>query len=176
MCFAYIGISFYRNAINTAELKARSWYFDHPRAQIFVGDSDEWRRVVLGTERFLESNVSQSESFWALPYDPLYYFLAGRKSPTRQLFVFDQAMIPQEQEEQILADLKKNRVGWVVVSDRAFSSNPALGVLGKTHCRELDRFLRQEFIPVARFGERQPASGSMDGVVIYRKKSRPDNL
>ncbi|MCK5083109.1 MAG: hypothetical protein KAR31_09415, partial [Candidatus Omnitrophica bacterium] len=50
------------------------------RASILTTNSNSWQAAVKQTTSFLKKNLAPEESFFALPYDPLYYYLTGKKS------------------------------------------------------------------------------------------------
>lgn len=135
------------------QVKVPSQYFNHPRGKVYLGSSPLWIKTVLETTSFLEKNLKANELFFALPYDPLYYFLADKDSPTRQLIFFEYIKIPQEQESKIIQDLEKADINWVVLSSRANSTEKGLGVLGKTYCPLIGKYLMENFEVVAQFGD-----------------------
>jgi len=91
--------------------------------------------------------------FFALPYEPVYYFLSGKKSPTRQLIFFAHINIPNEQEEKIIRDLEKNKVNWIVLSNRSHSNQVGLGQMGIDYCPLIDKYIKDNFLIVAEFGD-----------------------
>ena len=83
---------------------------------------------------FLNTTLKKDDLFFALPYDCLYYYLTGKESPTRQLIFFDHIKIPPEQEISVIRELEKNRIGYVLMSNRIISNETGLGIFGKTYC------------------------------------------
>lgn len=127
---------------------------EHPRLQIRVGNDSEWRSVVEQTSAFIETQVAPGEPFLALPYDPLYYFLAGRSSPIRTLALLEFMNVSDEQEAAIIAELEAQNVNWIVLSSRAWSAEEAgIGVLGETHGHRLAGHIFTHFEQVAEFGD-----------------------
>ncbi|MCK5178207.1 MAG: hypothetical protein KAR32_01655 [Candidatus Omnitrophica bacterium] len=123
------------------------------RASILTTNSNSWQAAVKQTTSFLKKNLAPEESFFALPYDPLYYYLTGKKSPTRQLIFFDHIKIPEEQERKIILELESNNTNWAVISNRSASPERGMGIFGQTYCPLLARYLRDHFEPVAAFGD-----------------------
>ncbi len=128
--------------------------------RITTGNPENWFTTVSQTTEYLQKNVPQNETFFALPYDPLYYYLTNKTSPTRQLIFFEHINIPQEQEMLIIADLEQKKINYVLISNRAFATQErGLGVFGKTYCPRLGQYITDHFQPVAQFGEWQYEPG-----------------
>lgn len=133
--------------------KKPSQFLSLERAKIYVGNSPNWIQTVTDAVNFLNANVKKDETFFALPYDPIYYYLCAKKSPTRQLILFLHNKIREEQELQIIKDLEKNKVIWVVISNRAIASKIGLGILGEDYCFLLKKYLEDNFSVVKQFGD-----------------------
>ncbi len=143
-----------------------------PRGHIISGNSPEWFATVEKTTEFLNNKIPANEKFLALPYDPLYYYLTDKQSPTRQLIFFEHIKIPREQEATIIKELEDNKINWVLISSRAWSFERGLGVLGQTYCPLIGKYLEDNFSPVAEFGQWiQPVGWSVNhGTKIYKRK------
>ena len=140
--------------------KIPSQYFELERGKVYLGNRPEWIDTVRKTTEYLKTHLKENETFFALAYDPLYYFLTGRTSPTRQLAIFKHANIPPEQEQEMITQLEEKKVNFVVLSNRAFAvEDPTLGVLGQTYCRLLAQYLNDHFKVVATFGDWQNPAG-----------------
>jgi hypothetical protein len=132
--------------------KSSSTYLNHPKGKIFIGNEPQWKETVLATAKYLENNLQPGESFFALPYDVIFYYLTGRPSPTRQLIFFDHINIPPEQEEKIIAELEKNKIKFVVMSNRVVSGETGLGHFGVTYCPLISKYIENNFTPVSQIG------------------------
>ncbi len=165
----------YVNVIQSKEIPQQ--LLTLPRGHVTSGNSPEWFATVQKTTEYLVHNVKRDENFFALPYDPLYYYLTDKKSPTRQLIFFEHINIPSEQEMMIIKELEDNHTNWVVLSNRAVSAERGLGILGKTYCPIIGQYLAKNFTPVAEFGEWQkPAGWSVNhGTRIFKRKTRVGN-
>ena len=128
-------------------------YLPQKNAKIFVGNSPRWVLTVHQTLDYLEKHLTKSELFFALPYDPLYYFLADKRSPTRQLVFFHFTGIPEKQEREIINELENQHINWIVVTNRIISSDPGLGTFGVTHCQLLNQYINNHFEIQAQFGD-----------------------
>jgi len=135
------------------QLKIPHQYLSHPKAKIFVGNSLPWIDTVNRTTEYLSTHLRTDETFFALPYDCLYYYLTGKTSPTRQLIFFEHIKIPAEQEKKVIQELKDKRVDFVLLSSRFASDEHGLGILGKTYCPILGKYLGENFRVVATFGD-----------------------
>lgn len=155
------------------QVKRPEYFLSNPRAHVYVGNKPSWIDTVQQTTNFLKTRLKSSETFFALPYDCLYYFLAGKDSPTRQLIFFDHINIPQEQETGIIRELENNKVNWVVVSSRSISFEGGLGTLGVSYCPLIGRYIAQNFEVVAEFGPwtSLPGWGWNHGTRILKRTS-----
>ena len=153
-------------------IKAPSQYLGTERGKIFLGNPAPWIQTVTQTVSFLETNLREDELFFALPYDPLYYFLADKVSPTRQFIFFDHIKIPPEQEKEILAELEKNKVGWILLSSRRSATEYGLGTLGKTYCPLIGEYIDRNFMTVTQFGDwvNDPGWAWNHGTRILKRK------
>ncbi len=148
-------------------------YLDQPKAKVFVGNELRWIRTVRKTTGYLSSHLKENETFFALPYDCLYYYLTDKQSPTRQLIFFDHIKIPPEQERKVIEELEQKRVGFVLLSNRMGSAEPGLGVFGQTYCPVLARYIQDHFRIVAVFGDwkNQPGWAWNHGTMILKRSS-----
>ncbi|OGX38600.1 MAG: hypothetical protein A3D87_05165 [Omnitrophica WOR_2 bacterium RIFCSPHIGHO2_02_FULL_50_17] len=121
--------------------------------RIYTAQSPLWFNTVTQAARFLISHVPKHEKILVMPLDPLYLFLSERDSATRQLVFFDHINIPPKQEKEIIAELERQNVQWVVISNRAHSKEQGLGVLGQTYCLLITDYLEHHFQIAAEFGE-----------------------
>ena len=149
-----------------------SHYLSLKRADVFVANPPQWVDTVKQTTLFLKKVLTQDETFFALPYDPIYYFLAGKDSPTRQLIFFDHINIRPEQEKEIIGELEKKKVNFIVLSSRCRNTHEeGLGTFGKTYGLLLSRYLDEKFKAVAVFGnwEDEPAWAWNHGTKIFKR-------
>ena len=141
------------------QFKTADHYLAHPKAKIFVGNTPQWITTVNQTTNYLSTQLKPDETFFALPYDCIYYYLTGKKSPTRQLIFFDHIKIPPEQERKIIRELEARSVRYVVLSSRFASPEQGLGVFGQTYCPILGKYLADNFQVAATFGDWQNIPG-----------------
>ncbi len=143
-----------------------------PRTHTSILNDQTWIQTVTDTTRFLNDHLKPDEQFLAIPYDPLYYYLTGRKSPIQLLIFFDHINIPREQERRIIQDLENNRVNWIVLSSRMKSKEKALGEFGITYCPLIKQYIQDNFISAARFGdwENEPGWAKNHGTILLKRK------
>jgi hypothetical protein len=120
---------------------------------IFVSQQPEWLLTVRATAAYLDSHLAKDEKFLALPFDPLFYYLTDRPSPTRQLIFFYHNHITREQEQEIIQGLEQQKVNTVIISNRAYLSDEGLGIFGKDCCRLMAQYIAAHFETVAEFGD-----------------------
>ncbi len=130
-------------------------YLDFPTAKIYCANSPEWISTVTETSDYLKGVLKNGEMFFALPYEPLYYFLLERNSPTRELIFFDHLNIAEEQEHDIIRQLEDKNVNFILISSRISSPTKGLGTFGKTYCPVLSKYFDDHFQAVASFGDWQ---------------------
>ena len=149
-------------------------YFSHKKAQIYCLNPHSWMDTVTKTTEFLEKNLSKDEYFFALPYDPIYYFLTDHQSPTRQLVFFKFTNIPEQQQLDVIHDLESHKVNWILISNRYESYEQGFGVFGLTHCTLLAHYIDQNFKQVAQFGDWTNEGGWVEnhGTRIYKRISK----
>lgn len=158
------------SAVKTA--KTPFQYLGVPRGKVFLGNPYPWLATVTHTVTFLEANLREDELFFALPYDPLYYFLTGKAAPTRQIIFFDHIRIPPQQEKEILAELENNKVNWIVLTSRRKATEYGLGTLGETYCPLIGAYIEQNFTTIAQFGDwvNEPGWAWNHGVKILKRR------
>jgi hypothetical protein len=153
--------------------KVPSQYLNLPQGGIYLSNTPSWITTVEQTTDFLNKTLKPDELFFALPYDCLYYYLTGKRTPTRQLIFFEHIKIPEAQERSVIVDLERNHVNYAVVSSRAFVHQElGLGVLGKTYCPLIGKYLQDNFVAIARFGDwnHEPGWAWNHGTLILRRK------
>ncbi len=146
-------------------------YINLPQAKVFVLNDPTWIRTVEDTVSFLKNTLKADEPFLAFPYDPLYYYLLERKSPTRILNFIEMNHIPPEQERAIIRDLEAKDVNLILITSRINSSEGGLGFFGKTYCPVLADYFQKNFTPVAQFGDwtHEPGWAWNHGTVILKR-------
>jgi hypothetical protein len=155
-----------------ANIRTPAQYLAHPRIKAYVTNHPDWAATLTSTADFLDRNLEPGENFFALPYDPIYYFLTGRQSPVQLLIFFEHINIRREQEEKIIADLERQKIRWIVVSSRMRTAEPGLGTLGKTYCPLIAQYIDKNFTPAAQFGDwKNPGGwGWNHGTLILKRK------
>ena len=147
-----IGLEVTNRYTTMQQIKRPESFLSIPRAQVYVGNEPAWIDTVQQTTNFLKTHLKSSETFFALPYDCLYYFLTEKDSPTRQLIFFDHINIPPEQEIKIIRELEKTKVNWMVISSRSISLETGLGKWGVSYCPLIGKYIAENYEVVAEFG------------------------
>lgn len=145
--------------------------------RIYTYQTTDWFLTVQYTTAFIQSHVPPGQPIFALPFDPLYYYLTGRDSANRQLIFFEHSNIPVEQEEAVIADLNRTRVPYIILSNRMHAPDDMLGTLGKDYCLRLYAFIAANYEVVVTVGpwDAKPWWAWNHGVKILKRKS-PDSL
>ncbi len=151
--------------------KTSGQYLASPRGRVYVANSAEWVATVHETVRFLNTQLAATETFLALPYDPLYYFLSEKTAPVRQLFFHAYIDMPSLQEKKIISEIEKKNVRYILISNRAHAAIPELGIFGKTYAPLLFQYIQSHFELIQTFGEwKIPGRAFKDHAVrIYKR-------
>lgn len=159
-----------RSYVNS--IKTPFHYLALEKGKVFLGNDPAWIDTVTQSVGYLQSHLKNDELFFALPYDPLYYFLTDKISPTRQLIFFDHEFIPLEQEKTIIADLENRHVDWILLSSRQNSLEYGLGTLGQTYCPLIGQYIAENFETAAEFGDwvNEPGWAWNHGTRILKRK------
>ncbi len=154
------------------QLHTPGQYMSHDNVKAYVINDQGWIKTVEDTAAFLDQNLQPREQFFALPYDPIYYYLTGRKSPVQLLIFFEHINIRPPQEERIIATLEQKHINWIVVSSRMKTQEPGLGTLGITYGPLIGKYLQENFKPVVQFGDWQHDAGWgwNHGTVVLKRK------
>jgi len=134
-------------------------HFEMNKNNVYITNGPDWFLTVHKTVLFLRSTLKEDELFFALPCDPLYYFLAERRSPVREFIFFDFMNIPYEQEKNIIFKLETQKIQYIVLSNRYSSDEPGTGILGKTYCPLLARYITAYFETIETFGDWNKPAG-----------------
>ncbi len=142
------------------------------KGNVYISNDRFWIQTVVLTTKQLGTALKPDELFLALPYDCLYYYLTGKKSPTRQLIFFDHIKIPPEQEQTIIAELEGARIGGILVSSRQNAREHGLGTLGVSYCPFLTQYINTNFTPAAKLGDwaNEPGWAWNHGTLILKRK------
>ena len=142
------------------------------RGQVYITNDRSWIQTAVLTTRQLQTTLKDDETFFALPYDCLYYYLTSKKSPTRQLIFFDHINITPEQEHKILTELEAKHTGFVLVSSRQSAREHGLGTLGVTYCPFISQYINTKFFAIAKIGDwiNEPGWAWNHGTLIFKKQ------
>ncbi|MBF0479303.1 MAG: glycosyltransferase family 39 protein [Candidatus Omnitrophica bacterium] len=148
--FSYLKFSGYYEVITKS--KTPGQYLNWNGTKIFTTQDPSWFNTVYSTLNFIDRNIPANEPILCAPYDALYLFLTQHKSPSREVMIFKHFRISPEQDQAIADNLEKKHVNWVILSNRAISSDPGLGILGKDYCPKLESYLEKNFKIAAKIG------------------------
>ncbi|MCR4337589.1 MAG: hypothetical protein NUV91_07275, partial [Candidatus Omnitrophica bacterium] len=154
-----VGSQFHNQLQIVKQRRIEERFLSLPRAQILLGNEPAWIQTVEATSQFLKENLKKDELFWALPYDPLYYFLTEKKAGSRQFILFEHTHIPPQQEQDIIQELEEKNINYILMSNRIASPEAGLGVFGQTHCPNLASYIGEHFEEIASFGNWQVVPG-----------------
>ncbi len=144
--------------------------FNISPTDITINNTPDWTSTVSLTTHFLRNHLTNNDLFWAIPYDPLYYFLTNKPSPTRQMMFPPLAHISSKDELSIIKEIETKKINWVLISNRFLSNDPALA--GNRSLITQD-YLNKNFTLAAEFGSWDKDAGWWwdHGVRILKRKS-----
>ena len=140
--------------------------------QIYVGNKSDWVDTFNTVTDYLNKNLKKNELFLALPCDSLFYYLTSKPAPSRQTIFFNLIHVTPEQEFAVIRELEKNKVNYILLSNRIKAGSPELGEFGKTYCPLLFRYVAENFTPFYRYGgnpKAQPGWADNHGVVLLKR-------
>jgi hypothetical protein len=141
--------------------------------RVYTLQPAQWFDAVHKTCAYIDQNVPAGEKMFSVPFDTLYNFLTGHDQPTRQWTFFKHFIIPPEQDLDTIRDLEREKVNWVLLSNRAISLEAGLGIFGRDYCHILGKYILTEYEPVAQIGwwTRQASWAWDHGVVMLKRKT-----
>jgi hypothetical protein len=171
--FGIIGIEMININTIVHQLRIPHQQISYLNGQIYTANSQDWRQSVFSTVNYLKSHLKDGETFLAVPYDPLYYYLTETRSPTRMTIFFEHIHITPQQEDEIIFDLEQQNTQFIVLSRRSFSNKEWLGFLGKDYGKRLYAYIMENFSLVANFGDWNQEAGAIEphAVRIYKRKA-----
>jgi hypothetical protein len=122
LCILYSSLiinshDFYSGTIGLA--KGTSKKLDIPFAGVWLTpeQADEIEDLV----GFIQKKTGPDDKILVLPYDPMVYFLSGRKNPTHQDAVLPGTLSGKGMEDAFISEIDERRVPLIVFSDMAFT-------------------------------------------------------
>ncbi len=170
--FVIAAFTISQNSALIQSFKNPAHYLGSDRGHVYVSNDRNWMQTVVLSTKTINTALRPNESFLALPYDCLYYYLTDRRSPTRQLIFFDHIKIQPEQEARIIAELENAKTSLVLLSSRQSSHEHGLGTLGVTNCPMMAQYINTNFTPYARIGDwvNEPGWAWNHGTYIFKRK------
>ena len=127
-------------------------YLDLPQGRVYVGGPVTYPSVLNEGVRFIREHTTPGEEILAVPYDPLYCFLSGRRHAVRELIFMEHMRFSEKQEETIIAQMEAKQVPLVLLSNRYQSKEGGVGHFGKTHCQKLAAYISEHYKEARTFG------------------------
>ena len=166
--------NFYLQQVGTNAFRVSGHYLPFDKAKGYYMNPPDWTNTVIRTTNYLKETLKEDETFFALPYETLYYYLTDKKNPTpRQQRFFDHMNITPQQETMIIAALEEKKINYIIVSNRAVSREPGLGVLGGSYCPLIGQYILENFKRAAQFGPLDIEGGWAwnHGIKVLKRKN-----
>jgi len=145
-------------------------FFKYKGVNAYVTNDPRDMQTMMQTADYINEHLSPQETFFAFPNDAVYYFLTGRSSPSRLVFLLHVENINEGQQIDLINALEKKGNKYVVLDNicyfgRAFDD---YGVFGQNNCLLLDKYIKKYFVEVAGFGN---VPGANVGTKIFKRKA-----
>ena len=145
-------------------------YLDFPNGKVFMGGDMESVNVIQKGSAFIRDHTRPTERILALPYDPLYCFLAGRRHAVRELWFGRAALITPREEAGIIQAVEAQKVPLVILSNQAEIPGFGFGYFGRTHCQKLAEYLTGHYQEVKTFGSWDIRNPNRHSIKILMRK------
>ena len=177
LCCVILWMSFFTHAARykfVSLLKNPSRYIGHERGKVYVANSNEWMDTVRLASGYLTDHLKDDETFLALIFEPLYYFLTAKESPHRRIVFYEFMGISREEENEIISTLEGKGIRYILLSNKCNYDEQGIGIFGETHCHLLSSYLMRNYQPVAVFGDwnKAPLWAERHAVMILKKKEK----
>lgn len=145
-------------------------FISYPKGQIFVGNDFSWISTLKHSINYLLNHLSPNETFFAWPYDPLYYFLTNKKNPSLEVSLLSYMNVTQDQENNIIASLENKRVNYILLSNRFHEKN----IKYRIRCHRLLNYISTHYKVVVTYGDWKTTPGwTKNHAVKIFKRSKP---
>ncbi len=168
-----IGFQAWQNWKFLERYKDKAYFFAHRGMNIYVIEATKDIKSMVDTENYIEQNIPQDKLFFVFPSDALYYFLSGHPAPSRLLYMFKAINITPAQEIDLIRSLERQKVEYIIQGSVCYAGFGQWGKFGRDYGLIFDKYIKEYYQEVARFGEWSPNPedyiGGM-GTRIFKKK------
>lgn len=151
-------------------LRSPDRYLDLPQGKAYLGGPPSYPAVLNRASRFLLERTRSDQEILALPYDPIYGFLAGRRHAVRELNFAEHMLISETREDALMGEIEAKQIPFVLLSNRYRTPEKGMGHFGKTHLRRLAAYLFEHYREVETFGPWDSDPGRFHAVKIFQRK------
>lgn len=156
-------------------MKTQNHFLNVEKLEIYSNNDPSWTSVVWDTTEYLKEHLKEEESFFAFPYDPIYYYLMSKNPPALQTVGFKTSSMPAKVERNLISALENKNVNYFLLSNRAYDNteNEVLGRFGRDYNLMLFKYLHSNFTEIKTYGNWNKRSGwvSNHAVRIYKRKA-----
>ena len=174
--FVIIGIQGYKNFRYLESFKDQEHFFEFDHMNIYVTEIPKDIRSMLYTVRYIKKHIPQDQLFFTFPINAGYYYLTDRPSPVWFLYALRANKLTIEQEREIIQDLERKGVNYIVLPSISYATFGQFGKFGRDYLLALAPYVEEHYKEIARFGEWSPVSdekyiGGMGTKILKRKGS-----
>ena len=146
-------------------------FLDFPHGRVYLGGPFSDVQVLKQGTRFILDHTTGDQKILAIPYDPIFCFLAGRQHLVRELQFLESMPVSDTRQETIIRELQASKASYVVVSNRAHAKALGVGEFGKTHCQKLAQFLGASYQVVKAFGPWESGPAGLYAIKLFERKT-----
>lgn len=140
----------FRNMKEALAWKIPVRYWDFPHGQVYIGGPLVAVQAIKEVTYFILEKTRPDQEIFAIPYDPLYCFLSGRRQAVRELHITRFVSPSGEQEQALIQELEAKQTPYIILSSRYRSKE--IGDFGITHVKKLARYISENYRGIKTFG------------------------
>ena len=164
-----ITLPFNRYVLDSLACFTPERFLDLPRGKVYLGGEASNVKVIQEGAQFLLKNTRPDQFLLAIPYDPLYLFLAERRHAVREMLFLAMVPLHPRQEEEIIRQIEAKEVPFVILANHYRTEGHAAGTFGETHCQKLARYIFDHYQEVKTLGPWEADPNKFHAVKILRR-------
>jgi len=164
----------YRNVWYLERFRNPEHFFESKHMNIYVTEAPKDIKSMLETVRYIKKNIPEDQSFFTFPLNAGYYYLTDRPAPVWFLTLLRFYNHTIEQEREVVRDLERKKINYIVLPSLCYADFGQFGKLGKDYLFELAEYIDENYEEIACFGqwssgEEKRYVGGMGTKILKRK-------
>lgn len=145
------------------------YYFPYERAKVKFAYLP-WVLVLTQALDYIDKNTNPDDKVLSVPYNALYNFISRRDFPSNSIEFIYFSHLSEEDQQKVINDLEKEKVKIILYSIKIGPINQGLGEFGKTHCKVLDKYIKDNYELETFFYFKEKAANLVP-ISFYKRKS-----